>query len=171
VISTVSKSYETKYYTNSIRSYYIHWYISTNCRVCYIYCTYDYSRPFAVFSRWSLDFLYPYIGPTLYAIFYRTVSTAHIDEVTLLWRGTDATHVGGIRGRAATGLGLIIAKDEQAVGARLELGAEERLVGSRIAPTADIIICLDTHVVKGANWFKALSRIGRILKKVIGKSF
>lgn len=113
----------------------------------------------------------PYVRRDLHAVLYRTVSTAHIDEVALLGGGTDATHVGGIGGTAAAGLGLVVTEDKEVVGAGLELGAKQRLIGVRITPSADIVARLDTHIIKGSNWLIRLARIGRILKEVVGESF
>ena len=107
----------------------------------------------------------------LNTILHRAITSTHIDKGALLGARADAAHIRRIGGCAATGLGLVIAEDKEAVGAGLELGTKKRLVGVRITPTADIIARLDTHIVKGTDWFIRLSRIGRILKKVIGKPF
>ena len=58
------------------------------------------------------------------AIFHRAVTATRVNKIALLGSCADASHVGRIGGRAAAGLGLVIAEDKETVGTRLELRAQ-----------------------------------------------
>jgi len=103
-------------------------------------------------------------------IFHGTIAAALINKITLLGRGADAAHIGRIGGGAAAGLGLVITEDEEAVGARLELGAEQRLIGIRIAPCAHGVLCAHAHIIKGADGLILLPCATRILQEIGGES-
>ncbi len=74
----------------------------------------------------------------------------------------DTAHVRRIGGGAATGLGLVIAKDKEAVGAGLELRAHQGLIRIRITPRADIVSCANLDIVKGSNGLVVIPCIPRI---------
>ena len=87
----------------------------------------------------------------LNTILHRAITSTHIDKGALLGARADAAHIRRIGGCAATGLGLVIAEDKEAVGAGLELRAHQRLIGIRIAPRANIISSADLHLIKSTN--------------------
>jgi len=101
-------------------------------------------------------------GLFLNTILHCAITPTHINKGTLLGARADAAHIRRIGGCAATGLGLIIAEDKEAVGAGLELGAHQRLIGIRIAPRADIITSADFYFIKGANRLIIIAGTSRI---------
>ena len=82
----------------------------------------------------------------------------------------DTAHIGRIGGGAATGLGLVIAKNKEAVGAGLEFGAQKGFVGLRITPSADIVVRFYTNIIEGTDGLIGLSSSSGILKEIIGES-
>ena len=84
-------------------------------------------------------------------ILHGAIATSCVNKVALLGARAHTSHVRRIGGGAAAGLGLIIAEDKEAVGAGLELGAHQRLIGIRIAPGANRVSSANLYVIKGAN--------------------
>jgi len=106
----------------------------------------------------------------LYTILYRTIATAHVNEVALLGRCADTTAVRRVRGRATSRLGLVIAEDEQVIRTQLNLGAEQRLIGCRVTPCADVIAGRQLHVIKGTHRLIGVLRTTRVFQEVARKT-
>ena len=94
---------------------------------------------------------------SLDAILHGAIAAPCVNKIALLGARAHASHIRRIGGGAAAGLGLIIAEDKEAVGAGLELGAHQGLIGIRIAPCADRIPRADPYVIKGANGLVVLA--------------
>ena len=102
----------------------------------------------------------------LYAILHSAVATPHVDVIALLGSRADASHVGGVGRRAALRLGLVVTKDEERIGAGLELGPQHRLIGVRVAPRADPVVRDDADIVERPDGLVGLSVGSRILQEI-----
>ena len=111
---------------------------------------------------------------SLEAILHGAVSTTAIDEITLIGGRAYAATVARIRRAAALGLALIVLEHEQIVRTQLEGGivALQRLIGTIITPSTDVIYWLQIDTVKRANRLLANTRriVKSIRKALIGRA-
>lgn len=99
----------------------------------------------------------------------RAVATTLVDVVTLLGCRADAATVAAEGGTAAFGLALVVLEDEQAVIARLELGAREGLVRRRVAPAGGVA-GLQADAVKSAHHLVRVTRTAAVRQRVRGEA-
>lgn len=83
----------------------------------------------------------------------RAIAATLVDELALLGRRADAATVAAEGRTAALGLALVVLEHEEAVRAKLHLGAAQRLVRGSVTPLTHTIACLQLHAVKLAHGY------------------
>ena len=99
----------------------------------------------------------------------RAVATTLVDVVALLGCRADAATIAAEGGAAALGLALVVLEDEQAVIARLELGAREGLVRRRVAP-AGRVARLQADSVEGTHYLVGVAHAAAVRQRVCGEA-
>ena len=99
----------------------------------------------------------------------RAVAATLVDVVALLGRRADAATVAAEGGAAALGLALVVLEDEKAVITGLELGAGERLIRRRVAPSRGIA-GLQADSVKSAHDLVGVAGTAAICQRICGET-
>jgi len=99
----------------------------------------------------------------------RAVAAALVDVVALLGRCADASTIAAEGGAAALGLALIVLEDEKAVITGLELGAGERLIRRRVAPSRGIA-GLQADSVKSTHDLVGVAGTAAIRQRICGET-
>ena len=95
----------------------------------------------------------------------RAVATTLVDVVTLLGRRADAATIAAEGGAAALGLALVVLEDEEAVIARLELGAIEGLIRRCVTPAGGVAR-LQADAVEGTHNLVGVARPAAVRQRV-----
>lgn len=98
----------------------------------------------------------------LHGLLYSAIATAGVDKVALLGSSAHAAAAATETGPTALRLALVVLENEQAVGADLELGAQQRLIGGLLAPLRHTTLGHLLQVVVDANGLVSLTGLGSI---------
>lgn len=95
-------------------------------------------------------------------LLHSAVAATGVDEVALLRGGANAATAATETGPAALRLALVVLEDEEAIGANLELGAQQRLIGGLLAPLGHTALRRLLQVVVDTNGLVSLTGLGGI---------